>query len=86
MNQRGCPENSLVPLFKQLFSSNVIYQSSDSAAREAYKNEFITSHEAFVKWFVNGIDGFVREWMDSPAGEAWVKELKKCRYKYFVIQ
>lgn len=85
INQRGCPENLLVPLFNHLISKTAVFNDFNETTIKECEAEFREAHENLLNYFVTAIDGLCLEWLHTDAGIAWMTCLEKQKYNIYSV-
>ena len=67
INQRGCPENFLVPLFNHLISKTAAFKDFDESILKACEAQFCRAHDDLLDYFVTEIDNPCLEWVKTDA-------------------
>jgi len=77
VNQRGCPRHQHKPLFDYLIENNNHLTPND---KEFYQRDFIRAYDELLNKFVDLVDDFCEEWVDSEAGLAFIECYGKKKY------
>jgi len=81
VNQHGCPNALLNPLFKHLSTNNPFFMVAEDHVLEGYQAEFSVVHDQLLKSLIAAIDHYCVEWITSDAGIAWIAYLEKQKYE-----
>lgn len=78
VNKRGCPKKHIAPLFKALTGPNPYFRTERTAAD--CLAEFIEIHDSLLKEFVKSLNNLCLQWMNSDAGQTWLKMIADARF------
>lgn len=78
VNKRGCPKKHITPLFKALIGPNPYFRTERTTAD--FLAEFIETHDSFLQEFVKSLNDLCLQWMNSDAGQTWLKMIADARF------
>jgi len=61
VNQRGCPNHLLTPLFDYLVENDAFINNLKANEKKSYERNFVNIHGALLDAFVEAIDGLCDE-------------------------